>query len=89
MKPEKKYSGPDRSGICKCGCPWSKHHLGVITSEEYWAGISLEEREDMEKFTPQECESFGFADHSGMRYDEESRQWITHCNGYIDSMEEL
>ena len=44
-----RYSGPNRSGICKCGYFWEDHHLGVVMNQQYYD-------ETGERYVPQECD---------------------------------
>ena len=70
MKP--RYSGPECSGICVCGCSWEEHHLGVILNEEYRAATG-------EAYLPQECEAFGFNETGGL-----DAEGNPHCDRYKD-----
>ena len=79
MEYKPKYSGLGRSGVCKCGCSWEDHHLGVVMNEEY-------REQTGEAYVPQECEAFGFHEVGGMKF--ENGVWVDHCHGYVDSMEE-
>ena len=81
MEAKPKYSGPERSGICKCGCPWDEHHLGVVMNSEY-------AEQTGEAYYPEECEMFGFNEVGGMKYNEETKTWENHCHRYVDSMED-
>ncbi len=88
---EPRYSGPNRSGVCKCGHSWRTHHLGVIVREDYWAGLTLEELKIAEAYIPQECEFYGFNETGGLKPDitfTGDRRWIDHCHSYVDAMEE-
>ena len=51
MKP--KYSGPNRSGTCICGCTWDKHHLGIVMNSVYAEATK-------EGYIPEECCAYGF-----------------------------
>jgi len=73
---EPRYSGPNRSGICKCGCPWDDHHLGVVMNHDYIKATG-------EVFVPGECEAFGFNETGGMKYVD--GRWVDHCQGYVDT----
>ena len=75
---EPRYSGPNRSGICVCGCPWHKHHLGVVMNMDY-------AEETGEAYILGECEAFGFNEVGGMKYNDETEQWENHCHAYKDS----
>lgn len=76
---EPRYSGPNRSGICVCGCRWDKHHLGMVAKQEYVDQTG-------EVYIAQECESFGFNEVGGMAFDEETQTWEVHCFGYLDTL---
>lgn len=71
-----RYSGPNRSGICKCGCPWDSHHLGMVMNSEYRAATD-------EAYLPQECETYGFNETGGCGADGRPG----HCDSYEDSKE--
>lgn len=71
-----RYSGPNRSGICKCGHSWEDHHLGVVLNQEY-------AEQTKEAYLPEECEYFGFNEMGGLNTDGND-----HCHRYVDSMEE-
>jgi hypothetical protein len=43
-----RYSGPNRTGICKCGHSWEDHHLGCVMNKEYGDATQ-------EAYVPQEC----------------------------------
>lgn len=73
-----RYSGPDRSGICVCGHPWNAHHLGVVMRQEY-----VEQTKEI--YIPQECEAHGFNEAGGLKLVD--GEWVDHCQGYIDSLE--
>jgi len=75
---EPRYSGPNRSGICVCGCSWEDHHLCVVMNREYAEATG-------EAYVPQECEAFGFNEVGGMKYNEETKRWDAHCQSYIDT----
>lgn len=78
MANEPRYSGPGKTGICKCGCSWEDHHLGVVLNQDYRAATG-------EAYLPDECEAFGFNEVSGMKYNETTKQWENHCQRYEDS----
>lgn len=67
------YSGPNRSGICKCGHSWEDHHLGMVLNVNYF-------RQTKEPYVPQECEHYGFNEDGGM-----DDQGNFHCGQYEDS----
>lgn len=73
------YSGPNRSGICVCGCRWDQHHLSCVMNQKYID-------ETGEGYVPEECCAFGFNETGGMKYNEQTGQWEDHCHGYRDSM---
>jgi len=73
-----RYSGPNRSGICVCGCSWQEHHLGVVMNEAYREATG-------ESYVPEECEKFGFNEVGGKRL--ENGRWVDHCHRYRDMME--
>ena len=70
-----RYSGPDRSGICKCGHSWEDHHLGMVMQLKY-----IEETKEF--YIPQECEHFGCNEMGGL--DAEGNE---HCGSYVDSLD--
>lgn len=69
---EPRYSGPNRSGICKCGHSWEDHHLGIVMNEDFY-------NQTHEGYVPQECEFFGFNEMGGL--DIEGNE---HCSRYED-----
>lgn len=77
-KKERKYSGPDRTGICVCGCSWKVHHQNLVMNEEY---IKATE----EAYILGECDAFGFNEVGGKKYDEETGEWVYHCHRYKDT----
>lgn len=74
-----RYSGPNRSGICICGCSWEKHHLGIVMRQEYVKATG-------EGYIPQECCAFGSNETGGMKY--ENNEWTNHCSSYRDTLDE-
>lgn len=85
MSYEPRYSGPNRTGICRCGHPWDEHHLGCVMNEDYYEATK-------ESYVPQECEHYGFNEMGGMmpNPDKEAEDtWIDHCHGYHDTLEKL
>ena len=76
---EPRYSGPNRSGVCVCGCPWDSHHLGCVMNMGY-------AEQTGESYVPQECDAFGFNEVGGMKYNKETKEWEDHCHGYRDTM---
>ena len=77
MSYEARYSGPGKTGICKCGCSWDRHHLGVVMNRDY-------SEQTEEAYLPEECESYGFNEVGGMKFNEETKKWETHCHKYED-----
>jgi hypothetical protein len=75
---EARYSGPNRSGTCKCGHGWEEHHLGCVMNRDY-------ADQTHEAYVPQECEHFGFNEVGGKEY--RDGQWVDHCHDYRDSLE--
>lgn len=72
---EPRYSGPNRTGICKCGHSWQDHHLGVVMNLEYAETTG-------EAYLPQECEAYGFNEVGGLQF--VAGKWIDHCHSYKD-----
>ena len=70
-----RYSGPERSGICKCGHSWEIHHLGCVMNSEYFELTQ-------ESYVPEECEFFGFNETGGL-----DAEGNNHCQRYRDSLE--
>ena len=77
---EPRYSGPNRSGICVCGCRWDDHHLGCVMNEEYF-------KDTGESYVPDECCAFGFNESGGQKYNKETKEWEDHCSRYRDTKE--
>ena len=73
-----RYSGPNRTGICKCGHSWEDHHLGCVMNKEYGDATQ-------EAYVPQECCAFGFNETGGLMY--ENGKWEDHCHSYEDQGE--
>jgi hypothetical protein len=67
------YSGPNRSGVCKCGHSWEDHHLCVVMNQEYFEQTG-------EEYVPCECEYYGCNETGGMDSDGK-----LHCSKYTDS----
>lgn len=63
-----RYSGPGKTGICKCGHIWDDHHLGVALGPGY-----------PEYYLPQECEFYGWNEAGGLDADGHP-----HCFQYED-----
>jgi hypothetical protein len=78
MKYKPRYSGPNRSGICICGCSWDDHHLGMVMNRDYVEQTG-------EVYIPDECDAFGFNEVGGMKYNTEKEAWEDHCHGYRDT----
>lgn len=75
------------SGICKCGCDWQDHHLGMIVNADAWAAIEKwckENNRTYPPYVPQECDHYGFNEYGGMRYNKETDEYEDHCHGYED-----
>lgn len=72
---EPRYSGPNRSGICICGCRWEQHHLGLVMRQEY-------AEQTGEGYVPEECEAFGFNEVGGLKL--VNGEWVDHCHSYQD-----
>lgn len=70
------YSGPNRSGTCRCGHSWDRHHLSIVMNQKYF-------EETSEAYVPQECEAFGFNEMGGL--DDNGND---HCRGYRDTLDE-
>lgn len=68
------------SGICKCGCPWDDHHLGVIVNSAAYKALP----EGYPPYIPQECERFGFNEDGGKKYNKETGKIEDHCHQYED-----
>ena len=77
---EPRYSGPNRSGMCKCGHSWEEHHLGIVMNREYYEATH-------EQYVPQECEHYGFNESGGMMPSEYG--WVEHCHRYEDTWEDI
>lgn len=73
-----KYSGPDRSGVCVCGCSWQDHHLCMVMRQAYMDATQ-------EAYIPDECCRYGSNEVGGMKYNKETGEWEDHCYGYQDS----
>jgi len=74
-----RYSGPNRSGMCVCGCSWDDHHLNTVMNQEYFKATG-------ESYAPDECEAFGFNEVGGMMF--VNGEWVDHCHRYKDTMED-
>lgn len=77
---EPRYSGPNRSGICICGCPVKDHHLSCVMRQEYVD-------ETGEQYIPGECVHFGSNESGGLKYNKQKDEWEDHCHGYKDTLE--
>ena len=73
-----RYSGPNRSGICVCGCSWEDHHLSIVMKKECVEATG-------EIYIPDECCRYGSNEMGGRQY--VNGEWIDHCHGYRDSKE--
>jgi hypothetical protein len=74
------YSGPGKTGICKCGHSWDDHHLGIVMNKEYF-------QQTGEEYVPQECEYYGCNELGGMMPNpkDPKGEWICHCGKYEDA----
>lgn len=75
VKIEPKYSGPNRTGVCRCGHSWEDHHTSAVLSEEY---IDI----TGEVYFPEECEYFGANEAGGL-----DEKGMAHCFAYRDEKE--
>ncbi len=75
-----KYSGPNRSGICVCGCKWDRHHLGLVAQQYYIDATK-------EGYILGECCAFGHNETGGLKYNNEIEEWEPHCFGYKDTLD--
>ena len=73
-----RYSGSNCSGICVCGCPWDNHHMMLVMRQEYVDATH-------EGYILGECETYGFNEAGGMKYNKEINELEDHCSGYRDS----
>src|ERR1700678_2368681 len=71
-----RYSGPNRSGICICGCGWELHHLHSVMNTDYAT-------ETGETYFPDECNAFGSNQFGGMKL--VGSEWVDHCHQYKDT----
>lgn len=76
MEYKPKYSGPGKSGICKCGHSWQDHHLMLVMRQEYVAATG-------EGYGVGACQRHGVNEAEGMMYDENG-MLVDHCFGYED-----
>lgn len=69
---ERRYSGPNRSGICVCGHRWDQHHLSLIlkpgAAEELGEG-----------YIPGECLAYGSNEMGGLQWVD--GELVEHCMG--------
>lgn len=72
MNYKPKYSGPTKSGICKCGHSWTDHHLSMVANEEYI-------HQTNEYYLPSECLFYGCNETGGLDKDGND-----HCFRYDD-----
>lgn len=75
-----KYSGPNKSGICKCEHSWDAHHLGLVAKTEYI-------NQTNEYYIPGECLHYGNNEAGGLMLDDKG-DWVEHCFGYKDKLDE-
>lgn len=71
------YSGPNRTGLCKCGHSWEDHHLGCVANPAYFEATH-------EAYVPEECEYYGCNERGGMM-PTNNGEWVDHCHRYVDS----
>ena len=76
-----RYSGPGKTGVCRCGCRWDQHHLSIVMNRAYVEATG-------EGYIPDECCAFGFNEVGGLKYNAASGEWEDHCHGYVDSSED-
>jgi hypothetical protein len=76
MKYVARYSGPNRSGICKCKHRWEDHHLGCVMNRKYYEDTG-------EDYVPQECEFYFCNEMGGCNKDGSD-----HCHRYIDEKDD-
>jgi hypothetical protein len=72
------YSGPNRSGVCKCGHSWLDHHLSMVMRQDYVT-------ETGEAYVPDECCFYGSNELGGLQ--PVDGEWVLHCRSYRDSLE--
>ena len=68
-----RYSGSGQTGICRCGCPWHSHHLGIVMNQDYLDQTG-------EAYIAQECETYGCNQEGGLGPNGEP-----HCGHYVDA----
>lgn len=78
------------SGVCKCGCSWKDHHLGMIMRQDVTIAIKLHYDKYFSHrqwdgvngyplYVPEECEHFGFNEMGG-----KGPNGKDHCYQYED-----
>jgi hypothetical protein len=67
-----RYSGPGKSGICRCGHRYTTHHCGIVMNDDYY-------RQTGETVVPGECEFYGCNEFGGLDADGK-----LHCGNYVD-----
>lgn len=87
------------SGVCKCGCFWDQHHLGMIVNKSAYDALVAYMKENHPDYTvgdswghvtkypayiPQECDHYGCNEYGGMKYNDATDQYEYHCHGYED-----
>ena len=77
-----RYSGPNRSGVCVCGCSWKDHHLGMVMRQD-----AIETDGGPEYYIPQECERYGSNEAGGLKYNKKTGEYEDHCFGYKDTLD--
>lgn len=81
IRQEARYSGPNKCGICVCGCSWEDHHLGIIARP----GFLLRKEGVYEHYVPQECDNYGCNETGGMKFNDSTQEWEPHCYSYMDA----
>ena len=67
-----RYSGPGKSGVCRCGHHWSSHHCGIVMNQDYLDQTG-------EDCVPGGCLEYGFNETEGLGPNGEP-----HCFNYED-----
>lgn len=70
-----RYSGPGRSGVCRCGHHFSDHHLCCVMNQEYLDQTG-------ESWIPDACLFYGCNEEEGLGPNGEP-----HCFNYRDSLD--
>jgi hypothetical protein len=66
------YSGPGKSGVCRCGHSHEDHHGGIVMNADYF-------KQTGEGRVPGECEFYGCNEEGGLDADGN-----LHCGNYVD-----